>query len=173
MKKNNKKILFKNITTYNTQNYSKFLEFHNDKYELSYNFYTIIMAILIAYCFIINIKHKNFLVGLLFFVVLALFVVLRFYLPFRRYKKTNENIKKPSTSKHVFLFYDYYLKVDNQIIYYLKLYKVFEAKDYFYLYLNKDYSLMISKSGFKIGTVEEFTNFIKKKCLFKYKKEKY
>ena len=97
------------------------------------------------------------------------FIFIRFYLPIRRLKKTKSNIKKKSNSTHVFLFYDYYLKVDKEIVYYFKLYKIFEVKDYFYLYINKDYALMLDKKGFKIGTVDEFRNFIKKKSLFKYK----
>ena len=59
MKSNKAKILYKNITTYTNSNYAKFLNFHNDKYEFSYNFYTIVMSILLCYCIIINIKSKN------------------------------------------------------------------------------------------------------------------
>ena len=169
MKINKPNILFKNTTTYTNKNYSQFLKFHNDKYEFSYNFYTIIMSVLLGYCVIINIKNKNLLTTLLFTLLLIGFVLLRFYLPIKRLKKTKETIKKSKTSSHTFLFYDYYLKVDKQIVYYFKLYKVFEAKDYFYLYINQDYALMIDKHGFQIGTVENFRSFIKKKCLFKYK----
>lgn len=169
MKINKTKVLFKNITTYNNKNYAQFLKFHNDKYEFSYNSYTIIMSILLIYCVIINIKNKNILTTLLFILLLISFVLLRFYLPLRRLKKTKENIRKSSTSIHTFFFYDYYLKVDKQIIYYFKLYKIFETKDYFYLYINQDYALMLDKKGFQIGTVENFRSFIKKKCLLKYK----
>ena len=169
MKINKTKVLFKNITTYNNKNYAQFLKFHNDKYEFSYNSYTIIMSILLIYCVIINIKNKNILTTLLFILLLISFVLLRFYLPLRRLKKTKENIRKSSTSIHTFFFYDYYLKVDKQIIYYFKLYKIFETKDYFYLYINQDYALMLDKNGFQIGTVEDFRSFIKRKCLFKYK----
>ena len=59
MKSNKAKILYKNITTYTNSNYAKFLNFHNDKYEFSYNFYTIVMSILLCYCIIINIKSKS------------------------------------------------------------------------------------------------------------------
>lgn len=169
MKINKAKILFKNITTYNNKNYAQFLKFHNDKYEFSYNFYTIIMSILLIYCVIINIKNKNILATLLFILLLIVFILLRFYLPVRRLKKTKENIRKSSTSTHTFFFYDYYLKVDKQIMYYFKLYKIFETKDYFYLYINQDYALMLDKKGFQIGTVEDFRSFIKRKCFLKYK----
>ena len=169
MKSNKANILYKNITTYTNSNYAKFLNFHNDKYEFSYNFYTIVMSILFCYCIIVNIKNKNVLSTLIFLLVLIGFIFTRFYFPIRRLKKTKNNIKKKSTSTHTFLFYNYYLKVDIETLYYFKLYKVFETKDCFYLYINQDYALMLDKKGFKIGTVDEFRNFIKKKCLFKYK----
>lgn len=169
MKSNKAKILYKNITTYTNSNYAQFLNFHNDKYGASYDFYTIIMSILFCYCIIVNIKNKNVLSTLIFLFVLIGFIFTRFYFPIRRLKKTKNNIKKKSTSTHTFLFYNYYLKVDIETLYYFKLYKVFETKDCFYLYINQDYALMLDKKGFKIGTVDEFRNFIKKKCLFKYK----
>ena len=37
MKSNKAKILYKNITTYTNSNYAKFLNFHNDKYEFSFD----------------------------------------------------------------------------------------------------------------------------------------
>ena len=172
MKSKKQQILFKNVTAYNKKNYGQFLKFHNDKYEFSYNSYTIVMSILLAYCVIINIKSKNIVSTLLFLLLLIGFVFFRFYLPVRRLKKTKENIKNTTTYTHSFLFYDYYLKVHKQIIYYFRLYKVFETKNYFYLYINQDYALMLDKNGFQIGTVEDFRNFIKKKCLFKYKEIK-
>ena len=110
MKINKTKVLFKNITSYNNKNYAQFLKFHNDKYECSYNSYTIIMSILLIYCVIINIKNKNILTTLLFILLLISFVLLRFYLPLRRLKKTKENIRKSSTSIHTFFFYYYYYR---------------------------------------------------------------
>ena len=169
MKINKPNILFKNVTTYTSKNYNQFLKFHNDKYEFSYNFYTIIMSIILGYCAIMNIKQKNISLIFLFTFLFIGFIALRLYLPVRRLKKTKENIKKVSNSTHTFLFYDYYLKVGKQTIYYFKLYKIFESKDYFYLYINQDYALMLDKKGFQIGTVEDFRSFIKRKCLFKYK----
>lgn len=165
-------LLFKNMTIYNSKNYNKFLEFHNKRYELSYNFYTIIMSILLGYCVIINLKHKNILLILIFLMLFVGFLFFRFYLPIRRVKNTSSNIKKTTNTKHIFLFYNFYLKVDKQIMYYFKLYKVFETKDYFYLYINPDYSLMLNKNGFEKGNVDEFRKFIKKKCLLKYRKIK-
>ena len=72
-------------------------------------------------------------------------------------------------------FYDldkFYFEIDKTRVYYFKLHKVFETKDYFYLYLDEDTAFLVSKSGFKLGTPKDFSEFIKKKCIFKYSKEK-
>ena len=47
----------------------------------------------------------------------------------------------------------------------MRLFKVFETKDYFYLYIDDENAVLVSKNGFKLGTAEEFSEFIKKKCL--------
>ena len=60
-------------------------------------------------------------------------------------------------------------KINSKIIYW-KLYKIFENEDYFYLYLDKTHAFLLSKQGFDIGTPEEFREFIKKKCIFKFRK---
>ena len=53
---------------------------------------------------------------------------------------------------------------------YYKLKKVFETKKYFYLYIDKRHAFILDKNGFKKGDITTFSDFIKKKCLFKYKK---
>ena len=66
-----------------------------------------------------------------------------------------------------FNFYKFYFEIDKTRVYYFKLHKVFETKDYFYLYLDEDTAFLVSKSGFKLGTPKDFSEFIKKKCIFK------
>ena len=44
------------------------------------------------------------------------------------------------------------------------------TKDYFYLYINPDYAMLVNKNSFEIGTLDDFRKFIKKKCLLKYRK---
>ena len=55
---------------------------------------------------------------------------------------------------------------------YFELYKIFETKEYFFLYVDETHSLIVSKEGFEIGTAREFSDFIRKKCLLKYNREK-
>lgn len=165
------KPLFKNITKYNSNNYKEFTEFHTNKYSFSQNAYTIIMSILLIYCIIINIQNKDILTLLLFVVLLILFLAWRLYLPFRRHQKLQEDYKDNKERAFVFSFYKHYFTLNKKTIYYFKLYKVFETKDYFYLYIDEDTAALVSKKGFEIGTAEDFSNFIKKKCFFKFRNE--
>ena len=55
---------------------------------------------------------------------------------------------------------------------YLNLRKVFETKDFFYLYLDKTHAFIINKKNFSIGTSLDFSRFIKKKCFLRFKKVK-
>ena len=79
MKINKPNILFKNVTTYTSKNYNQFLKFHNNKYEFSYNFYTIIMSILLGYCAIMNIKQKNISLIFLFSFLFIGFIASAFF----------------------------------------------------------------------------------------------
>ena len=79
-----------------------------------------------------------------------------------------------SKKKFTFFFYEGFIKVKCgrkfERIRYFELYKIFKTDEYFFLYTDEDHSLILSKTGFEIGTSEEFEIFIKKKCPFKYKK---
>ena len=165
------KPLFKNITKYNSNNYKEFTEFHTNKYSFSQNAYTIIMSILLIYCIFINIKSKDILSILLFIGILILFLGWRLYLPYKRNQKFKEEYKGNKERGFIFSFYKQYFTLNKNTIYYFKLYRVFETKDYFYLYIDEDNAALVSKKGFEIGTAEDFSNFIKKKCFFKFRNE--
>ena len=164
------KPLFQNITIYNSKNYNQFIKFHGEKFNFSYNAYTIVMLGLTLYCVILNIIQKNLLLFLVFSLIFALTIMFRMYLPVQRYVKTKKKFAKNKETSIVINFYKFHFKIEKKIYSYLKIYKVFETEDYFYLYIDEENAVLINKKGFKIGTVEEFTEFIKKKCLFKYKK---
>lgn len=170
MKPKKQEILFKNITKYNSKNYNQFIDFHNKKFAFSNNFYTIIMTILLIYCIILNIKKSNILFIFLFIVLLIVFLLYQLYLPMKRYQKKQKELAKIKESHYTFSFYNFYFLLEKKVIYYFKLYKVFETKDYFYLYIDPDYAMLVSKNGFEIGSLDDFRKFIKKKCLLKYRK---
>ena len=164
------KLLFKNVTKYDSKAYNKFVNFHNKKYNDSYFFITVFMCLLFLYCCILNFKSKNTILGLGFIKTLLIFLFCRFYLPVRRYKKTSKRYENNQKSLYTFSFYQHFFKIDNEKFYYLRLYKVIESDDYFYLYFNNNYAALVSKNGFKFGNTQDFSNFIKKKCLLKYRK---
>ena len=162
------KPLFKNITIYNSKNYRDFIKFHGEKFNFSYNAYTLVMLALILYCIILNIIQKNLLLFLLFLTMFTLMILFRIYFPHKRYQKTKKKFAKNKETKITIEFFKFYFKVEQKVFPYFKLYKVFETKEYFYLYIDEENAALVNKNGFDLGTVEEFTAFIKKKCLFKY-----
>lgn len=165
------KPLFKNITKYNSKNYDQFIKFHGEKFNFSYNMYTIVMAVLLIYCVILNIIQKNIPFILLFLAMLILIFLFRMYFPMKRYQKTKNQYSKNKETSIFFTFYKFYFSVGKKTFPYSRLYRVFETKDYFYLYIDDENALLVSKNGFKMGTAKEFSEFIQKKCFLKYKKE--
>ena len=165
------KILFKNITIYNSKNYNQFIKFHGDKFSFSYNLYTLVLLVFIIYCIVLNIIQKNILLFLLFLAMFAFTVLFRMYLPTKRYQKAKKNFSQNKQTSVTINFYNFYFKIEKKVYPYLKLYKVFETQDYFYLYIDEEHAALVNKKGFKIGNAEKFTDFIKKKCLFKYSKQ--
>lgn len=164
------KPLFTNTTKYNKNNYEQFLEFHNKKFSFSYNFYTITMTILLMICIVLNIAEKNILFILMFLCILVAFLLYRLYFPFKRHEKTEKQYEENKETQCKYSFYKWYFTLNNQTFYYFKLYKIFETKDYFYLYINDEHASLVNKKGFELGNAEDFSKFIKKKCLFKYSK---
>ena len=162
------KPLFKNTTTYSGSSYKKFVEFHNEKYGIKYNVFNIIFLILLFYCFSVSLTGKNLLMTLIFILTIISFLIYRIYMPINTFRKTLLSQSKKEKNTFTFLFYDKYFTVNKVKVQYSKLYKIFETKNFFYLYLTKDQSAILSKKCFEIGTSNEFTNFIKKKCIFKY-----
>lgn len=167
-----KKLLFKNATKYSKKVYDEFTYFHNDKYFVTYQIFTIFILILLIYCIAATIKAKFIALSLLFITILIAFTTYRILGPISFYKK---EVKKKAIAKEKtfnFYFYDTYFKIRDNLTFdkvsYLSLYRVYETPRYFYLYLTKKYSFIIDKQGFSQGNSEEFKAFMKKKMWFKY-----
>ena len=165
------KPLFKNITIYNAKNYNQFVKFHGEKFSFFYNMYTIVIMLLLLYCIILNIIQINIPLLMLFLLMLIFIVLFRIYWPMKKQEKIKKNFAQNKQNSVTIDFYKFYFKVAENIYPYFKLYKVFETKDYFYLYVDEENAVLVNKNGFKLGTAEEFTTFIKKKVLFKYSKQ--
>ena len=91
--------------------------------------------------------------------MLILIFLFRMYFPMKRYQKTKKQYSKNKETSISFTFYKFYFSVGKKTFPYMRLFKVFETKDYFYLYI-----VLVNKNGFKLGNAEEFSEFIKKKC---------
>lgn len=167
------KILFKNNTKYTRHKYNAFIEFHRDKYGKKIIFKTILIALCILYIIIFNIIYLNWKV-----IISILTIGLIIYLVnnLRKNKQIKSNNKVIYKQKDfTFYFYKNCIKIKCgrkfDRLRYFEIYRAFETKDYFFLYTDEKHSLIISKDGFTIGTDKGFSEFIKKKCLLKYRKE--
>lgn len=168
------KILFKNTTKYTKENYNAFIEFHQNKYGVK----TLIKIGLIFLCLIyivfLNIIEGNWKLILILLVFGGLIYIFN---NLRIQKQTNNNKKMIKKQREfTFFFYEKYIKIKCgrkfDRLKYFELHKIFETKEYFFLYTDEEHSLIISKDGFQIGTSEQFAEFIKRKSPLKYKKEK-
>ena len=106
------KPLFKNITNYNSKMYNEFINFHDEKFGFSYNAYNVVTIILLIYCIILNIIHKEFSLLLIFIAMLAIFVLYRIYFPIKKYQKDQKKYSRKRNSQFAFVFYKHYFKIE-------------------------------------------------------------
>ena len=166
------KVLFKNTTEYNRENYDEFIKFHQEKFGVKTLIKMGVIALCLIYIIIMNLIYKNLRgVGIILLIGLIVYGLNKLQV-----SGQNQDIKKniKSKKKFTFYFYEKYIKVKCgrkfQRIMYFELYKIFQTEEYFFLYTDEDHSLILSKDGFEIGTPKAFDLFIKKKCPLKYKK---
>lgn len=169
-------VLFKNTTKYTQEKYSEFLKFHDMKFGTQYRILTIVVAIIILYMVAVNIVAKNITLVYILFIGFAGFVFYRYY---SQEKIVKDEVKGESLQKqkeYTFTFFENKFEVreglKRQSAEYNQIYKVFETDEFFYMYTDKNHSLMISKSGFEIGEPKDFSIFMKKKYSYKFKPNK-
>lgn len=164
------KQIFKNTTKYSKETYMKFLEFHNQKYGVKYQIYTILFIILLIYCIIINIKYQNILTAIIFTGVLGLVIYQRYFSQIEIIKKELKSEQIEKENQFTFYFYEKYFKIRNKQlndkIKYKQLYKIHETEEYFYLYIDHTHSYILNKKGFTEGEPNEFLKFIKSRKIF-------
>lgn len=163
--------LFENTTTYTRELYKEFVEFHNRKYNLKYNSYTLFVLILIVFCMVLQFYYNEILLGCIFILFLMVFLVWRVFHPIFFVKKEANSNKVKKQLTNTYSFYDNYMEIKNNTdcfsLKYYKIHKVFETDNYFYLYINKNYSFVLSKNTFSIGDPNNFYSFIKSKLWYK------
>ncbi len=170
------KLLFKNTTTYNKDIYDKFLLFHQKRYHFSYTVYTATVVALILFVLILQVKYHNFTIAILFCCVFTIFILWRYFHPIAEVSKEYQSDKIQKGKSFTFKFYDNFFIIENikefSKFKYYKLYKVFETVDFFYLYIDKTHAFLLDKTKFKNNNSQQFSDFIKKKCWWCFKKVK-
>lgn len=168
------KILFKNTTKYNKNIYMDFLEFHRKKYRWAYILYTATILALLLFCVIIQIKNHNLTLAILFCIVITCFFLWRYLHPISEVSKEFRSEKIQDEKEFTFIFYKNYFKIRDKlqfdVISYYKLYRIYETSTFFYLYIDRSHAFLLDKSSFLLGSSEEFSEFIRKKCWYKFKK---
>lgn len=170
--KEKNRLLFKNVTFCDIENYRKFLEFHNDRNKLKYYLYTLFISILLIFCLIVCFKDKYYILSLLFTLIFIFFISYRVFKPLFKIKKEVKEKKLSKGFKNVFFFYPNYFSVKNHKgrskIRYYKVHKVYETPEFFYIYIDNENAFLLSREDFKEGTSKKFSKFIRKKVIFRY-----
>ena len=166
------KILFKNRTKYSRDNYDEYLEFHRKKYGFKYTFFTVLVVSAILFCIVMQVSYHYYSLAIILCSGLTSFLLWRFLHPTYEVSKEYNSEKIKTEKEFAFIFYDKFFKVYSKFevyeLKYFKLYKVFETDNFFYLYIDKNHSMLLQKSGFSKGSPEDFSRFIKRKTLWKY-----
>ena len=162
---------FINTTVYSKKELNRFLQFHSKKYARKYIFFTIVFILYMLMLIIISFINAKWNIAL---AVIFIFSVAYIYFIHIKPDKKQINNKKQLEQSFTFSFYDNQVisigNVQKSKFRYIKFYRIFETKTNFYLYINKEYSLILNKEGFEKGNIYEFRNFIRKKCWLRYRK---
>ena len=165
--------LFENRTKYTQKEYDIFLKSYANEYSTSENLYMLFNFGFFGLCMIIAFIEKEIVLAIGILVGLGIYFWYKLIRPAVRTQKTKKSNKLNGEFTNIFKFYQRYFDVQNPEgkakIYYAKIYRVVETKQYYYIYLTREHAFIISKIGFTKGNVLDFTEFMKKKVFFKYK----
>lgn len=155
--------------------YTIFLAFHRQKYHITDTLHTVIVVVFILFCFIIQVKSHHFNLVFLIACSLTLYILWRFFRPICDITKEYKSDKIQKEKQFTYKFYAPFFTIEDEKEYskikYYELYKVFETKDFFYLYLDKTHAFLLDKSCFQKKKPSDFSKFIQKKCWWCYKKQ--
>ena len=169
------KILLKNKTVYDKVELERFQKFHNKINLKRYKRNIILTFLIFLFFLIVQLCNKN-LIGAFGVIVFGGITV---YTYFRQNPKRKNKYNKQQENKiFIFEFTDKYITVINnndtknkinKNIAYRKFYKVYETKYNYYLYLDREYSIVLNKEGFINATKQDIDKIIKEKFNKKYK----
>ena len=170
------KVLFKNKTKYSKETYKEFLGFHSKKYHFSYVLFTVTIIFLILFCIVLQIAYNYYLLAILSCIIFTCFCLYRYFHPISVVNKELNGKTIKEEKSFTFKFYEKHFKIQDNLqidtVKYYQLRKAFETKNFFYLYIDRTHAFIINKENFSIGTPTDFSKFLKKKCIFRFKKVK-
>ena len=139
--------------------------------------YTAWVFFAFLFCITLQLLHGSYTLAVLTCILLTIFVLWRLLHPLQEIQKERTSEKITKEKQYRFVFYEKHFEIwDHNQFYvgkYAQLYKVFDTADFFYLYTEKNRAFLLDKKGFLVGTPEDFSNFMKKKCWFCFSKERY
>ena len=138
--------------------------------------YTIFWSLVFILCIYLSFSTDSRLQGVILTIVLICFILYRIYRPKIIVNKETKSDKLSTNNVNTFTFYEKNFKIENANgsfnFRYFMLHRIFETDDFFYLYVNKENAFLVSKKTFSYGTSKDFSEFIKRKCKFKYRLKK-
>lgn len=151
-------INLKTVTTYTEEEYLKFNQFHVFKRNIIGVIFFSICATIIILSATVMLFVQSYFQACFFYVFVILMGVLYIYSPkiaVKRILKT-DNVLKDSVQEYT--FFPTYLTLKNQNsqtkLEYEKLFRVYETKTNFYLYINKFQAFLVSKKEMKEEEIE-------------------
>lgn len=166
-------VLVKNETEYTYDRYLNLNKF-NMYSAKRVSFVVLVVSICVIFlCGIFMILLGQYSNAILYLVLSVIFTIFIFTLPKLQTKKifNSDEILKENI-KNTFEFYSDKIKIRNKksssTLEYKDLYKAYETKDTFYLYLNRIQVLMISKDEFEIGDSKLLRKILSEKLGKKY-----
>lgn len=165
--------LFENKTKYSEKLYNIFLQEYKKEYAFSDNAFMIFNFVFFGICMILAFKENEIILGVAILIGLLIYFWFKLIRPATREKKTRKSPMLKGNFTNTYKFYNKYFEVENPqgkaTTYYIKIYKIVETKEYYYIYISREYAFIVSKIGFTKGNALEFTEFMKKKLFTKYK----
>ena len=165
--------LFENKTDCSQKDYDIFLESYKNEFATSDYIYIIVYIIFFGICIFLAFSKKEYILGIALIAGLCIYLWFKLFRIAKLVEKTKESQKNGKFFVNKYAFYKNFFTIEstqgNTQFLYFKLYKIVETKEYFYIYVTREFAYIVSKDGFIKGNKEEFSKFMKKKVFTKYK----
>ena len=165
--------LFENKTKYSEKLYSIFVKDYAKEYATSDRFFIFYNVLFFSLCSYIAFNEKEIGLGILIIIGILIFLFYKLIRPILKEKKNRSAEKISGSYVNHYKFYQNYFEIHNPEgdakVSYLKVYKIIETKESYYIFLTREDAFIVSKLGFLKGNELDFTKFLKKKLMWKYK----